>query len=71
MASTVTSRPNHYEVLGLTSDATSDEIAQAFARELSLFRPRPFGSLTDVTIAYETFGTPPGAKRTTDPGPRT
>jgi hypothetical protein len=58
MASTVTSRPNHYEVLGLTSDATSDEIAQAFARELSLFRPRPFGSLTDVTIAYETLRHP-------------
>ena len=54
-SSTVKSRPNHYEVLGLAPGATSDEIAQAFARELSAIRLSPFGSLTDVTVAYETL----------------
>ena len=61
MATKVTARPNHYEVLGLTPDATGEQVAQAFARELSLLRPRPFGSLADVTIAYETLRDP--AKR--------
>ena len=55
MDSTVRSRPNHYEVLGLTPAATGDEIAQAFAKELNPLRPRPFGSLAEVTIAYETL----------------
>jgi hypothetical protein len=54
-SSTVKSRPNHYEILGLTPGASSDEIAQAFARELSAIRLSPFGSLTEVTIAYETL----------------
>lgn len=58
MVSAVTSRPNHYEVLGLTPGASSDEIAQAFAKELSPLSPRPFGSLTEVTIAYETLRDP-------------
>jgi hypothetical protein len=55
MRSTVKSRPNHYEVLGLTPGASSDEIAQAFAKELSDRRPRAFGSLANVTVAYETL----------------
>jgi hypothetical protein len=55
MSSTVKSRPNHYEILGLTPGASSDEIAQAFARALSDLRPRPFGSLAEVTVAYETL----------------
>lgn len=55
MSSTVKSRPNHYEVLGLTPGASSHEIAQAFAKELSDRRPRAFGSLADVTVAYETL----------------
>ena len=55
MSSTVKSRPNHYEVLGLTPGASSEEIAQAFAKELSDRRPRAFGSLANVTIAYETL----------------
>jgi len=58
MASTVKLRPNHYELLGLTPAASSDEIAQAFARELGLLRPRAFGSLAEVTIAYETLRDP-------------
>lgn len=55
MDSTVRLRPNHYEVLGLAPDASSDEIAQAFATAISLFSPRPFDSLTEVSIAYETL----------------
>ncbi|HKH28138.1 MAG TPA: hypothetical protein VKA61_07350 [Sphingomicrobium sp.] len=55
MSSRVKSRPNHYEVLGLTPEASSDEIAKAFANELSDRRPRAFGSLANVTIAYETL----------------
>lgn len=56
MDSTVKSRPNHYELLGLTPTATLDELDQAFARELKL--PRAFGSLAEFTIAYETLRDP-------------
>lgn len=52
MASTTATRPNHYEVLGLTPAASRDEIEQAFAREVSVMRPRAFGGVVDVTIAY-------------------
>lgn len=55
MGSTVKSRPNHYEVLGLTPAASSEEIAQAFAEQLDPLRPRAFGSLAEVTIAFETL----------------
>ena len=53
MQSTVRSRPTHYELLGLSPAAKPDEIVEAFSRALSL--PRAFGSLADVTIAYETL----------------
>ena len=53
MSTTVKSRPTHYDVLGLTPGATADEIAKAFANEL--LRPRAFGSLAEVTVAYETL----------------
>jgi hypothetical protein len=59
MDSTVKSRPNHYELLGLGPTATLDEIDEAFARELRL--PRAFGSLAEFTVAYETLRDP--AKR--------
>ena len=59
MDSTVKSRPNHYELLGLSPTATLDELDRAFARELRL--PRAFGSLAEFTIAYETLRDP--AKR--------
>ena len=55
MGSTVKSRPNHYDVLGLTPAASSEEIAQAFAEQLNPLRPRAFGSLAEVTIAFETL----------------
>jgi hypothetical protein len=59
MVSTVRSRPNHYEMLGLAPDAGSDEIARAFAREIG--RPRAFGAIAEVSIAYEVLRDP--AKR--------
>lgn len=61
MDTTVKSRPNHYELLGITARATGDEIVQAFAKELGLLRPRAFGTLAEVTVAYETLRDP--AKR--------
>lgn len=59
MVSTVTARPNHYETLGVKPTATSEEIEQAFSQ--NLLRPRPFGGLAEVSIAYETLRDP--AKR--------
>ena len=57
MVSTVL-RPNYYELLGLTPAASGDEIIQAFAKELGLLRPRAFGTLAEVTVAYETLKDP-------------
>jgi curved DNA-binding protein CbpA len=59
MGSSVTTRPNHYEVLGLKPTASDKEIAAAFAREIG--RPRAFGGLTQLSIAYEVLRDP--AKR--------
>lgn len=59
MDSTVRSRPNHYETLGLKPTATSAEIGEAFAKELR--RPRAFGAVAQLSIAYETLRDP--AKR--------
>lgn len=56
--STVTTRPNHYEVLGIASTASDAEIARAFAREMSPFKPRAFGGLAEVSVAYETLRDP-------------
>jgi hypothetical protein len=76
MGSTVTTRPSHYEVLGLSPAAAADEIARAFAREMS--RPRAFGAIAEVSIAYETLRDPArrraydeslGLKRAPKPAP--
>jgi hypothetical protein len=56
MVDTVQTRPNHYELLGLTPGASDGEIARAFARELG--RPRAFGGLAEVSVAYETLRNP-------------
>src|SRR4051794_37511398 len=55
MVSAVKARPNHYEMLGLSPTATSDEIARAFAREIGMFRVRAMGGVAQVSIAYETL----------------
>jgi hypothetical protein len=59
MVSTVTARPSHYETLGVKPTATSEEIERAFSQ--NLLRPRAFGGLAEVSIAYETLRDP--AKR--------
>ena len=51
-------RPDHYELLGLTRAASSEEIAKAFAKELGLIPLRPFGNLAEVSVAYETLRDP-------------
>ncbi len=61
MVSTVKSRPNYYEMLGLTPSAAGDAIAQAFAQATSVFRPHSFGGITELCVAYETLRDP--AKR--------
>lgn len=58
MAGTIRSQLNHYETLGVSPAAGSDEIARAFAREGSAFRPHAFGGLTELCIAYETLRDP-------------
>lgn len=58
MVSTTSKRLNHYEVLGLAPTASNDEIARAFANEISIFRPRSFGGIAEVTVAYETLRDP-------------
>ena len=56
MVSTVTSRPNHYEVLGLAPSASAEEIKAAFAREIG--RPRAFGGIVELSVAYESLRDP-------------
>ena len=53
MASITSSRPTHYETLGISPHATSDEIARAYAREI--LKPRAFGGLAQVGIAFATL----------------
>lgn len=55
MSSTISSRPNHYEALGLTPAASDDEIARAFARKMNAFRWHPAGAAAQLWIAYETL----------------
>ena len=56
MVETVTARATHYDALGVKPSASSDEIARAFSREMG--RPRAFGGLADVSIAYEVLRNP-------------
>ena len=58
MDTAVKTRPNHYEVLGLTPDATGEEIARAFAREVSMFRPHAFGGVAEAGVAYAVLRDP-------------
>jgi hypothetical protein len=56
MVTTVQSRPSHYAMLGLAPGASGEEIAAAFARELK--RPRAFGGIAELSIAYEALRDP-------------
>lgn len=58
MAGTIRSRLNHYQILGISPTAGSDEIARAFAKEGSVLRPHAFGVLAELCIAYETLRDP-------------
>jgi curved DNA-binding protein CbpA len=56
MVSTVKSRPNHYETLGLKPTASNDEIAPAFARRM--LAPRPMLDAAQIGIAYAVLRDP-------------
>ena len=58
MVSTVKSRPNHYDVLGLSASASSDQIKAAFARKMSLFGVHPLAAGPQICAAYETLRDP-------------
>jgi hypothetical protein len=45
-------------MLGLTPTAASDEIARAFARQTSVFRPHVFGGIAEACIAFATLRDP-------------
>jgi hypothetical protein len=59
MVSTVKSRPNHYETLGLKPTANAEEIAAAFARQMRL--SHPVSTVAQIGIAFDTLRHP--AKR--------
>lgn len=51
-------RPDHYRTLGLKPGAKSEDIERAFARAVSAFTPRAFGSVAQVSVAFETLRDP-------------
>jgi hypothetical protein len=53
MAGTIALGANHYETLGLEPGATEDQIRQAFAREMAMFRP--MAETARVGLAFETL----------------
>lgn len=59
MDSSVSTRPNHYSVLGIKPTASAEEIAQAFIRQM--FSPRPMVQVAEIGAAYEVLRNP--AKR--------
>lgn len=58
MNSAVQSRPDLYGLLGLKPTASADDIGRAFVREMRSPKPRPFGGLAQVSMAYETLRDP-------------
>jgi hypothetical protein len=61
MASTVSSRPNYYDALGLSPTASQDEIAKAFGKAMGLFGTPSVAAAAQLGIAFETLRNP--AKR--------
>ena len=51
MVSTVKSRPNHYETLGLKPTASGEEIAAAFALQMRL--SHPVSTVAQIGIAFD------------------
>lgn len=80
MASAVKTQPNHYERLGLAPGASDDDVAKAFAREMSPLRPHSVGELAKIGAAYAVLRDParrraydasiaPGPEPVLDPAP--
>lgn len=61
MVSAVQSRPNYYELLGLTPAATDDEITNAFAKAMGMFGFHPVTVAAQLSAAFEILRNP--AKR--------
>lgn len=61
MASSAGSRPNHYEVLGLSPSASEQEISGAFAKRMGMFGAREIAAAADIGLAFEVLRDP--AKR--------
>jgi hypothetical protein len=59
MDSKVSTRPNHYAVLGVKPTASQDEIGRAFIKQM--FSPRPMVQAAEIGAAYEVLRNP--AKR--------
>ncbi len=55
MVSSIRSRPNHYEVLGVAATANDGEIRRAFAKKMGLGAAHPPGKLAQILLAYETL----------------
>lgn len=51
-------RPTHYDLLGISPRATSEEIARAFASRGGIYQPHSFGGLAELCVAYETLKDP-------------
>ena len=58
MDSSVKTRPNHYETLGLAPGASKDEIARAYARGIGAFGSRSLSDVAAASIAFETLRDP-------------
>ena len=58
MASTISSRPSHYDALGLQPTASQDEIARAFARAMGVFGARSAAAAARIGLAFETLRNP-------------
>lgn len=58
MDSAVRPRQNFYEILGVEPTASSEEIKRAFALEVGLSRPRAFGGVALLGLAFETLRNP-------------
>jgi len=61
MVNSVKSRPNHYEVLGLSATASREEINRAFVKEMGMFGARPVAAAAQIGAAFEILRDP--AKR--------
>ena len=58
MVSSVLSRSNYYETLGVAPSASDEEIKQAFARKMTFVATRPLGGTAQLIAAYETLKDP-------------